>query len=108
MRRHELSSRAAFLLPGGHLAATEVPRSTEVLSQHHAGAVQLGLRRARRDSEQRCDLGVLVTLDVVKHEYLARAVGELLERRLEVHRDVAPSGRRGQRFEDRITVDQAL
>ena len=57
------------------------------------------------DLEQRRDLVMLEAFDVVQHEDLARAVGQLLERGLEIHPEVARLRRTGQHLENIFAVD---
>src|SRR3989442_64194 len=69
--------------------------------------VQLRFRRSRDDAEHVGDLVVLVALDVVQHEHLARAVGEAAHRVVEVHRDVRGMRPARRRFERRGGVVEA-
>src|SRR4029079_18908044 len=66
--------------------------------------MQLGLRRAGRNVEQRRDLVVLVAFDVVKHEYFARPVGQGRQGRLEVHGEVTRRHRRRNRVENLVPL----
>ena len=71
--------------------------------------MQLRLRRSDRDLEQVTDLVMLVSLNVVQHEDLARPIGQLEERRVEVHRDVpGTTGQRRQRLENLFAVQVTL
>src|SRR5262249_14781777 len=58
---------------------------TQMPPENHARAVKLRFRGSGGNAEQRSNLVMFVPLDVVQHEDLARAVGQLLERRLEIH-----------------------
>jgi hypothetical protein len=51
---------------------------------------------------------VLVTLDIVQHEYLAGTVRQFLQRRFEIDGHVARTRRRSQRVENGLSVVQAL
>src|SRR6185295_6293332 len=67
------SSASNFLLRTCWLPAFSA--STQMPAHQHARPVQLPFRRPGRDAEHDCDLPVLVTLDVVQHENLARPRG---------------------------------
>src|SRR5262245_58555312 len=60
----------------------------EILAQKHPRPVKLPLRRAARNVEHRRDLTVLVPLDVVQHENLARAGRQLLDAVLEIDGEI--------------------
>src|SRR5688572_32565 len=51
---------------------------------------------------------MLIALDIVQHEDFARAVGELLERRLEIHRDIPWARRSRERLENRLAIVEPL
>src|SRR4051794_12916001 len=70
--------------------------------------MELCFRRARRYLEERGDLVMFVSFHVVQHEDLSRAVGQLLERGLEVHGQIPRMRWAGERVEDLFAVVHAL
>src|SRR4029453_1532585 len=70
--------------------------------------MELRFRHTGGNREHGRDLVMLVAFDVVQHEDLARAVGQLHERRLEVHREIPRSQGRRDLIEDRVAVDKPL